>query len=212
MMKQLLETQFSQRYDTHGRSHPINEVIINNEIALCDYKACNRCIPFFASVCGHETFLLHVSSPVKMLDIESFINSFPNIQGERCDGLFHDGRKIVLMDMYCGMSEYLDPHLNDGNMVIGKKTKVRQQIEKTIDRLYSIPNIAVFVDGLSEKFGIFAYRAKDDGLFANVPVQISRSKAMFLRSSKEQAKRRLAAPMSHGFKYVMHSYPSVYKW
>ena len=97
-------------------------------------------------------------------------------------------------------------------MVIGKKTKVRQQIEKTIERLYSITDIAVFVDGLSEKFGIFAYRAKDDGLFANVPVRISRSKAMFLRFSKEQANRRLAAPMSHGFKYVMHSYPSVYQW
>ena len=116
------------------------------------------------------------------------------------------------MDMYCGMSEYLDPHLNDGNMVIGKKTKVRQQIEKTIDRLYTIPDIATFVNGIPEKLGIFAYRAKDDGLFANVPSQISRSREMFLRISKAQANRKLAAPMSHGFKYVMHSYPSVYRW
>ena len=212
MMKQLLETRFSQHYDANGRSHPVNEVTINGDVALSDYHACNICKSFFYMTCGHQTFLLHASSPVKMLDIESFINSFPNIQGERCDRLLHDGRKIVLMDMYCGMSEYLDPHLNDGNMVIGKKTKVRQQIEKTIDRLYTIPDIATFVNGIPEKLGIFAYRAKDDGLFANVPVQISRSKAMFLRSSKEQEKRRLAAPMSHGFKYVMHSYPSVYQW
>lgn len=211
-MKQLLEVQFSQQYDSHGRSHSIGEVVVNGDYSLYDDNSCNPCISFFKLHCNKQTILFYSTSPVKLLDIESFLNSFPKLQGERCDRLLYDARKLILMDMYCGMSEYLDPHLKDGNIVVGKKTKVRQQIEKTIDILYSVHDIAKFMDGITEKLGVFAYRAKDDGLFANVPVQISRTREMFLRISKAQANRRLAAPMSHGFKYVMHSYPQVYKW
>lgn len=211
-MKQLLEEQFSKAFDANGHIHPVKERIINGDISFRDEKACSVCKHFFYSQCGHQTFLIHTTTDIHSIDIELYFNSFHQLKGERCDILFYDQNKCVLMDMYCGMSEYLNPHLMKGEIVAGKKEKVRIQISETIERLYSVPAIATFLDRLPIKEGVFGYRAKDEHLFLNTPKVISSTVQMFLRWSAMQANRRLAAPMEHGFRFLMNSYPHIYQW
>lgn len=212
MMKQWLENQFAQHYDTQGNRHVVREDVLVGDAALHDAHACGSCIPFFSSTCEHETFRIHTAHPVSCLALEEFFNGFRNLPGERCDVMLVDERKVALVDMYCGMSDYLEPHAVDGKKTIGKKAKVRQQIESALTRLCSIPEIASFLAGVPEKVGIFAYRAKDEELFVNVPRQVSRSMNMFLRLNKAQNERRLSLPMPHGVVYVMHAFPALYEW
>lgn len=211
-MKELLENQFSLMYDPSRKRHTVQEDVLIGDRSLRDEQSCGQCKPFFTQTCEHETFLIHADSSVRLLAIEGFLNSFPKIEGERCDVLLFDENKIVLLDMYCGMSDYLDSHRVEGKEVIGKKAKVRQQIEATLNRFYTVEDIAVYLDAIPEKFGVFAYRAKDEELFTNVPKTVARSMNQFLGISKAQTKRRLAAPMSHGFRYVMQAYPNRYQW
>ena len=212
MMKLLLENQFAQRYDPQGGVHVVREEVLVGDAGLHDECSCRACQPFFSEACEHETFRFHADNPVRCLALEEFFNGFRNLRGERCDVMLLDGRKVALVDMYCGMSDYLEPHWVEGQRAIGKKAKVRQQIEATLARLCTVPEIASFLDGMPEKAGIFAYRAKDEDLFVRVPRQVSRSVNMFLRLNKEQNKRRLSLPMSHGFTYIIHAYPARYAW
>lgn len=210
-MKILLEKYFSLHHDKV--THQVNSREINGDCYFYDNFSCQQCIPFFKRYCKHETFLLHTNSIVNAIEIEQFLNSFINLHNcERCDILLTDNHKIALIDMYCGMSEYLYDHTIEGKQAIGKKTKARRQIESTIKLLCEIPEINDALNNMTEKIGIFAYRAKDDELFANVPKIVSNSMDKFLIIGNQQAKRQLAAQMSNGFKYIMHHYPDRYQW
>ena len=116
------------------------------------------------------------------------------------------------MDMYCGMSEYIDDHLLNNAVTVGKKAKVREQIESVIAILYKVDDIAHYLDQKKSKIGIFGYRAKDAELFANVPKKVNNTMNSFLIIQKALNKRRLKLPMSHDFQYVMNEYPKVFQW
>ena len=106
-MKILLEKYFSLHHDKV--THQVNSREINGDCYFYDNFSCQQCIPFFKRYCKHETFLLHTNSIVNAIEIEQFLNSFINLHNcERCDILLTDNHKIALIDMYCGMSEYLD--------------------------------------------------------------------------------------------------------
>lgn len=211
-MKDLLEKHMSMLYDNKGTIHLMNEITVSGAFSLKDDKACGQCIPFFSGNCGHETFLIHSNSDIHCLDIEAFFDGFKNVLGDRCDRLLYDGRKCVLLDLYCGMSEYLDPHKKEKKVVTGKKEKARNQIEKTIERLCSVHDIEDYLNGMSEKVGVFGYRSKDEEMFKNIPKTLRQSEKAFLMPYIMQAERRLASPMSHGFIFLMHSYPKRYEW
>lgn len=211
-MRHLLEHQFTEVYDNSGKAHSADLRVIAGDVTFRDSKACDVCIPFFYKGCGHQTFLIHTDSTVNAIDIERFLNTFKSLPGDRCDYLFYDDHKCVLMDLYCGMSEFLDPHRRDSEIVRGKKEKVRSQITKTIERLYSVPALASRLDGMHIKEGVFGYRSKDDGLFAKVPKTVATSFDAFLLMSRAQANRRLAAPMVHGFRFLTCQYPNIYQW
>lgn len=212
-MKTLLEEAFASLYDARNKGkHALLGKVCVGDAALSDNLSCGQCRPFFSMGCDHETFRFHCDAPVDVYDIEKFMNGFAQIKGERCDAMLLGEGKLALLDMYCGMSDYLDQHFNDGKLVSGKKAKVRSQIEATIRLLYSCPEVASFIDGMKERVGIFGYRAKDEEHFQNVPKQVAQSVSKFLGFQRSIAKRRLAAPMSHGFVYVMHSFPERYIW
>ncbi len=211
-MKDLLEKHMSMLYDNKGTIHVMNEITVSGVFSLKDDKACGQCIPFFSRNCGNETFLIHTNSDIHCLDIETFLNGFKNVSGDRCDRLLYDERKCMLLDLYCGMSEYLDPHKRSRTVVAGKKEKARNQIEKTIERLYSVQDIADHLDRMEEKTSVFGYRSKDEEMFKNIPKTVRKSEKAFLMFYKMQAERRLASPMSHGFIFLMHSYPKRYEW
>lgn len=211
-MKDLLEKHMSMLYDNKGTIHLMNEITVSGAFSLKDDKACGQCIPFFSRNCGNETFLIHTNSDIHCLDIETFLNGFKNVSGDRCDRLLYDERKCMLLDLYCGMSEYLDPHKKEKKVVTGKKEKARNQIEKTIERLCSVHDIEDYLNGMSEKVGVFGYRSKDEEMFKNIPKTVRKSEKAFLMFYKMQAERRLASPMPHGFYFIMHSYPKRYEW
>lgn len=211
-MKNLLEEQFSKIFDSDHASHCVKYCQRSGNFSFHDDKACKQCIPFFSENCEHQTFLVHSDAVVEILDIEDFLNSFTSLQGERCDCLLYDASKIAFLDMYCGMSQYVEIHITDGKYVIGKKTKVRQQIEATVNRLYEITDIKNYIESKTERYGIMGYRAKDEEIFRNVPKKISSSVNKFLRIKKILQERRLSLPMRHGFKFIVVAYPSRYLW
>lgn len=210
-MKTLLENDFALRYGDGGQSYSIN-TLVKSEFLLGDYHACNQCRPFFKMGCDHVIFHVVANNEVVYIPIEDFINQFPELSDkERCDVLLYDEQKIVLADMFCGMSGYAEDHLREGKMVIGKKAKVFNQIESTLDILYTIPTIATLIDSKVSKIGVFACRLVDMEHFIS-PSQMSSSMNMFLHMNRHLSQKPIAIRMKHGFEYVTCRYADVYQW
>ncbi len=211
-MKNLLEIEFLKRYTARSKWHNAVLKMYSGSFKLVDYKACQNCSGFFRNYCGNSTFVLNSESPVSVLNIEEFLNGFPDIQGARCDLMLYDeGHKIVLADMYCGMTEYLEEHKVDDEPRMGKIEKARNQIESTLKHLFSISAIGDKINSFSCKYGIFAYRKKDENLFSDVEV-VKRSRNAFLRLYHRQRSLNLALPMSCGFSFIAVQYPEIHKW
>ena len=158
-MKVLLEQDFAGKHGEGGRSYPINSQA-KYDFAFGDSHACLQCRPFFADGCNNQVFLVHSDHDITYIPIEEFIGMFPCFSNkERCDILLYDARKIVLSDMFCGQSAYALEHIREGERVIGKKTKVFNQIESTLDILYSVPAIADWIDARADKIGVFVCSA-----------------------------------------------------
>ncbi len=211
-MKNLLENEFTDQYEMTGKKHPVSFSTVVGNVSCCDEISCKQCIPFFYSNCGHETFLLYSESELMILKIEEFINSFKKLSGNRCDLMLYDNQKVVLLDMYCGMSNYVDSHYTDGELVKGKRAKVREQITATIDLLYSVSAIAAHLDGIEEKQGIFGCRLKDEEMFLNIPKVVKSSAEAFMATAMAMRKRKISTPLSHNFSYRMVQYPTRYEW
>lgn len=212
-MKRFLEQDFTAKYDRSGNSHIANTSTVTGAQSFCDSKTCSDCSPFFRTGgCDFTVFKGSFPHAVNKISIEEFINGFRRIESERCDLLFWDDDKIVLADMYCGNRDYITDHTLDGSPVAGKKTKVRLQIEATLELLYSVESIKDFISRKDQKVGIMAYRDKYEGHFGDAPAKVKASVRSFLRPTDAQARRNLVTPISHGFSYIMHKYPNVYKW
>lgn len=209
-MRELLQNQFSRQYDASGKSHIVNVVVERGDFSMHDDISCHQCQPFFSEQCEHETFKVSCRSEVERFRLEEFLNGFDSIRTDRCDAMLVGDNKLVLVDMYCGMSDYLDNHITDGRPVVGKKTKVRQQIESTL--LCSVNEIRAYIEGIDIKEGVFVYRAKDEEIFQNIPRKVTASYEKFMKFNREISRRRLQLPMEYGFRYVMISYPVHYVW
>lgn len=211
-MKPLLEQDFTAEYDRSGNCHIANISTVIGTQSFGDSKTCSDCNPFFRTGgCDHNVFNASFTHAVSLINIEEFINGFKKIVSERCDLLFWDDDKIVLADMYCGKRDYISDHTVDGKSVAGKKTKVRLQIESTLNLLYSVESIRIFVNRKGQKLGIMAYRNKYEGHFEDTPAKVKASVRSFLRPTDAQSRRNLATPIAHGFSYIMCKYPTIYQ-
>lgn len=212
-MKQLLEQDFTPKHDISGNRHIARQQLITGRQSFGDPKACSECSPFFRSGgCDNTVFKASFPYPVNKIEIEEFINGFSKIESRRCDLLFWDNDKIVLADMYCGKSDYINEHSVDGKPVQGKKTIVRQQIESTLDLLCSVEPIKEFIYSKTKKTGIMAYRDKYEAHFDDAPAKIRTSVGKFLRPTDAQKRRSLITAIAHGFSYISCRYPDVYQW
>lgn len=213
-MKQLLENNFTV---AHGRAAGSVMVIENTcpagSFTIADAAACGACSYFFKMNCNQTVLKVHAATEVRQIEFEYFINAFPRITGQRCDFIFHDaGQKIVLSDLTCSRSEYIDTHLRDGKPEIGKRAKVRGQIEESIKKLYAVPAIAAHINTFPQKRGLFAYRLRDEELSSNLAATLARRKKEFLGEAESLGKRRLALQMVNGFVFTENKYPDVYQW
>lgn len=212
-MKQLLEQDFTSKHDVSGNRHIVRQLPVTGIQSFCDPKACSDCSPFFRNGgCDNTVFKVSFPHPVNKIEIEEFINGFTKIDSKRCDLLFLDNDKIVLADMYCGNSDYINEHYADGKPVKGKKTIVRQQIESTLDLLCSVETIREFIYSKTIKTGIMAYRDKYEGHFDDTSTKVKASIGKFLRPTEAQKRRSLVTPIAHGFSYMSCRYPDVYQW
>lgn len=212
-MKRLLEQDFTAKYDRSGNSHIASTSTITGTQSFGDSKTCSDCNTFFRTGgCDHNVFKASFPHAVNKINIEEFFNGFKKIESERCDLLFWDDDKIVLADMYCGKGDYITEHTVYGKSVAGKKTKVRLQIESTLELLYSVESIKDFISRKDQKVGIIAYRDKYEGHFEDTPAKVNASVRSFLRPTDAQARRNLVTPIAHGFSYMMCKYPTIYQW
>ena len=213
-MKQLLENDFTV---AHGRAAGSVIVIENTcpsgDFTVADAPACGACSYFYKMKCEQVVLKVHSETDVHQIEFEYFINAFPKITGQRCDFIFHDaGQKIVLSDLTCSRSEYIDTHLRDGKPEIGKRATVRSQIEESINKLYEVPSIAAHISAIPQKRGLFAYRLRDEELSSNLAATLARRKKEFMGEAESLSKRRLALPMIKGFVFTENKYPDVYRW
>lgn len=212
-MKDLLKNHFTSAYDPSGNPHTVQLLTFQGHHSFGDQNASRQCHSFFRDGgCEQLVFKVFSLTHINKIDIEEFLNEFRIINGDRCDLLLYNDSKIVLADMYCGSNDYIAPHNTDGKPVVGKKAKVRKQIESTLDVLYSIPEIAHYIDSKSHKIGIMAYRDKYEGHFDNNPAKIKASIGSFLKPTEALGRRNMIIPIAHGFAYMVNKYPHVYQW
>lgn len=214
-MDNLLLNDFTIEHRKQKGAVPTNSIVKSTNFYLNDDKPCddenNPCPLFFKNPCKRDTFKVKVDTPVTIINIESFINSF-KIKGSRCDYILYDASKIVLADLTCTMDYYLYPHTRDGEMVQGKRIKARDQIEHTLEILCAVKSIRDYISKKRQKVGVLAYKVKDGDLFQNVPIQIDRTLAIWLNMEKEIEMRNISFPMLYGFKFEMVKYPNEYIW
>jgi len=214
-MDNLLLNDFTIEHRKQKGVVPINSIVKSANFYLNDDKPCDDenspCPSFFKNSCKRDTFIVKVNTPVTIINIESFFNSF-KITGSRCDYILYDASKIVLADLTCTMDYYLYPHTRDGEIVQGKRIKARNQIEHTLEVLCAVKSINDYISKKRQKVGILAYKVKDETLFQNVPIQIDKTLAIWLNMEKEIETRNISFPMPYGFKFEMVKHPDVYQW
>ncbi len=211
-MKEILEASFSRRYGQLIKEHSVNQKVLEGCCSLVDRNACEQCQSYFKDNCGAETFIINTNSPVCLLFIEDFINGIADLKTEKCDYLIYDNNSIVLVDLYCGMSNYLGTHTVDGKSKIGKIEKARNQIESTITLFLVGDELESKIAGMAKKLGVFAYRAKDKEMFVNAPIEVMKSEKAFLGLYNNIRSRKLVFPLSNGFHFLTHPYPKCFNW
>lgn len=213
-MKELLENEFALANGRMAGSVPvIARQLPSARVGWADAAACAACSHFFKMNCDHVVLNLLSGGGVTLIEFEYFINGFRQMKGEKCDYILHDkGDKIVLSDFTCSRTEYLENHWRDGKTVVGKRTKVRSQIEESIRKPYAVPTIAAHIDGYKEKIGLLGYRLRDEELSSNLPATLARRQKAFMGEFDALGKRKIALPMPRGFFFVENKYPDIYQW
>lgn len=180
------------------------------DFSLVDDVACAQCKPFFHSTCNYEVLKLHAGQPVELINHERLILDLKAEKGGVCDYIISGNDKVLFIDLRCGLSQYLDTHLVDGREKDGKKATSRKQTEVSINRLYEEEHLSAHIDSYQYKVAMLGYRNVDDEFFATCPSTISAAEKASLSMMRDLQDRRLATPLSHGFKFVMVRYPEVF--
>lgn len=209
-MKDLLDNHFVPAKGTPVGSVSCDATTKSGDFSLVDNRACSQCKPFFHSSCNNEVLKLHADNPVEIIEHEKLILDLKAEKGGVCDYLISSDNKVLFIDLTCGMSQYLESHLVDGEAKEGKKAKSRKQTEMSINRLYEEQHLASHLDSFPNKVAMLGYRNIDDELFANCSSKITSAEDASLSMMKHLQSRRLATPLSHGFNFVMIRYPDVY--
>lgn len=209
-MKELLDNYFVPAKGLVVGTVSCTAIAKCGDFSLVDSVACAQCKPFFHSTCNYEVLKLHADQPIELINHERFILDLKAEKGGVCDYLISGNGKILLIDLRCGLSQYLDTHHADGVEKEGKKATSRKQAEVSINRLYEEEHLSAHIDSYQDKIAMLGYRNVDDELFATCPSTISAAEKASLSMMRNLQSKRLATPLSHGFRFIMVRYPEVY--
>lgn len=209
-MQELLDNYFVPAKGGMVGSVSCDATIKNGDFSLVDDVACAQCRPFFHSTCNYEVLKLHSDQPVELINLEKFICELKAEKGGVCDFLISGRDKILFIDLRCGFSKYLEPHLVKGVEKDGKKATSRKQTEVSINRLYEEEHLSSHIDGCQYKIAMLGYRNIDKEIFQTCPSTISKAEEASLSMMRDLQSKRLATPLSHGFRFIMVSYPNVF--
>ncbi|MBQ0044829.1 MAG: hypothetical protein KBT05_07395, partial [Bacteroidales bacterium] len=97
---------------------------------------------------------------IEAIQLEAFLDNFTHLKsiqsGKKCDLMLVSEDKVVFCDMTCSMSKYISPYkMKDGQLKIGKRNTVKQQVEKTrardpLQRLHLTPRYENALTPLNE--------------------------------------------------------------
>lgn len=212
-MKHLLDNDYVAAIGKKVGTVIVADMSYTNGFYLTDPISCNGCSYFFKMSCDGKTLLVDANGKtVTVLEHENFMNTCGTNTGGNCDYIIYDNSKVAFIDLYCGLEQFLYDHAVDGVMVKGKRKKVREQAENSIQRLYSVPSIAAYLNSIPDKLGVIGYRVKDDEIYPALPVTISKSEKMMMQMTRELESRHLSSPMSHGFRFLQIKYPQPLTW
>ena len=212
-MKELLERDFATSYGLN-RQVKVEAETKSDSFGETDGKACNDCVLEKFKGCKEKVVSWHHSdTSVEIIQLENFFRQFgnkPEIAGRGCcDRLMCTSKQIVVMDMTCCYSKYLDTHTIDGSDVIGKREKAYQQMAESIEKLKHCQSIDQELNSYKQRIALFAFRKK------NTETESDAEKGMksFMKMYDDFASRTdLQTDMGNGFKFVIQEYPSVFEW
>lgn len=228
MIREILGKIFPAEY---GLSTDVIAVSIETHgapFSLSDDKACDNCQSNPARVnrrgCNRE--VLKVNNHGETIDVvnyEQYISQYERLGkavGERCDIVMADSgmsrRKIVFCDLCCYSEKFVEP--NEGNSYPqGKRAKVYQQMERSIETLIQVSTTAVNLLTYREKICLFAWRDYDIPDMPSVATRgNAQSNVLVFGSTTASGLATLTISherrMGHDFIFKQVKYPSVYNW
>lgn len=216
-MKELLEQHFGKHYLSTKQA--IAECEIKHGLfSFADAKACDDCkmhTPELEAIC--DKVVVNFDSKdksVECIQLERFIDNYANLKAfpsrQKCDLMLVDENKVVLCEMTCSKSKYIDSVVT---FETGKRNTARKQIEGAISLLMSVPELASEIAKRAQKIALFAYRTKDTieeiDTFDN---QVRSSIRSFIANTDRHVDGGMYADMDDGFKFAEIKYPDLYIW
>lgn len=186
---------------------------------LSDPHSCNNCEKQSHGFveCDKNVMIVESSSPVVILNFDSFMNSFSNspaqINGRRCDYLLYDTGAnkscIAFCELTCSDAQYVEQR-SDRNR-IGKRAIAFNQIYNSLEHLLHTSILDQEILTYPHKFGIFGWREQSPSE-ANDSAIRSMSDFSITPSSDQSSLSSTEYILGHGFTFVQIKHPCPFIW
>lgn len=228
MISEILGKIFPVEHGLSPKDISVTITIHDTPFALSDDKSCDVCQSSpkmsYRKECNREILKVdNNGETIEVVNFEQYLSQYEKIGafvGERCDYLMTDAgmerKKIVFCELCCYSEKFVEP--NEGNAYPqGKRAKVYQQMEKSIETLVQQSTTAVNLLTYGERCCLFAWRDYD---VPDIPVMAARGDARsnMLAFGSTTASQMAKSTTSHekrmGYNFIFKQvkYPSTYLW
>lgn len=150
MLRELFESFFYHSFNkVQGKVLMLNERSEIGDFSLVDQNACRDC----RDVCCNnkdlrEQLKLHSNQITYILSIDQVFSFINDNLGERCDYLLEGADSVILVEMSCITSNYVE----------GKRQKARKQLSNTIDLLFANPMVKSHIEKKKYHYVVFSWK------------------------------------------------------
>lgn len=202
MFKEIIESTFFCTFPKKENSIVcLIEKTHTGTFSLVDTKFCSDCSICKYDITEQKNLLIESSTEVNSLKLEQVFELVKDNLGENCDYILGDDNKVVLIEMTCSKSEYVDC-TNDKS----KRTKARSQLKNTLYILNANKIIWNFLERKNSKHVIFSWKNKYP---INEDDIVEKRFLDFSRLSDEIHSNENIQKFDLGFDYREIRYPNV---
>lgn len=215
-MKELLEQNFGKHYKSTKIVQVFSETKFG-KFSFVDLRACSDC-KIHKADCNHIVINVDSSDQViEAIQLEAFLDNFTHLKsiqsGKKCDLMLVSEDKVVFCDMTCSMSKYINPYkMKDGQLKIGKRNTVKQQVANSITLLCDVPEINSEIIKKRNKIALFAYRIKDFDKCDIFDHKVGSNMTSFDIRYEVLSNEHMYSDISNGFLFTEIQYPEEYVW